>query len=442
MIAIKTLKLRTRRVRKGKDRILRELMADWKQLVEYFFDICVRYDVKSKAKLHALAYSASKSIVPDKKWHSKYRYTAMEVAVATYKSWTKLKKKRRAEKRPEFKKFFLKLYKESNGIGVYRIFRKDDAWFVRIATTPRNAVVLPLVVSDYEAKFLEVWMKGKIILGEAYLRRLSDGSYELHIAIKKEVEEKDFERRLGVDINERNVTLSVLDGGRVIYAERVGLDGIVELDYTYKMVWIRRLQKKLYSGENPRHLPKWKIKIIQRYAGRWRRRKEHLLHVVAKRIVALATTFQARIVLEDLRDIKSRILNKSRRLNRRLFLADFRKLQFLIEYKARWIGVPVSYVDPRRTSRLCPICGSPMTGLSQRELVCGRCGVVFDRDFAASINIALRDVARGVRAETPMSWVLRRSVSADGCPWEGTTCAMRGRYSSPNITKLGNTYPE
>ena len=83
-----------------------------------------------------------------------------------------------------------------------------------------------------------------------------------------------------------------------------------------------------------------------------------------------------------------------------------------------------------------------MTGLSQRELVCRRCGVVFDRDFAASINIALRDVARGVRAEAPMSWVPRRSVSADGCSWEGMICAMKGRYSLLNITKFGNTYPK
>jgi len=29
-----------------------------------------------------------------------------------------------------------------------------------------------------------------------------------------------------------------------------------------------------------------------------------------------------------------------------------------------------------------------------------------------------------------------------GAPWEGTTCTMRGRYSSPNITKFGNTYPK
>jgi len=40
-----------------------------------------------------------------------------------------------------------------------------------------------------------------------------------------------------------------------------------------------------------------------------------------------------------------------------------------------------------------------------------------------------RDMARGVRVEAPMNWVPRRSVSADGCPWEGMTCAMRSRYS-------------
>ncbi|MEX0568380.1 MAG: transposase [Candidatus Njordarchaeota archaeon] len=117
-------------------------------------------------------------------------------------------------------------------------------------------------------------------------------------------------------------------------------------------------------------------------------------------------------------------------------------MQFLIEYKAMWIGVPVSYIDPRHTSRLCPICGFLMTGSSQREVVCRRCGVVFDRDFAASINIALRDVACGVRAEAPMSWVPMWSASADGCPREGKICAMRGRYSSSNITKFGNTYPK
>ncbi|MHA1609054.1 MAG: hypothetical protein ACTSUJ_03470, partial [Candidatus Njordarchaeales archaeon] len=44
--------------------------------------------------------------------------------------------------------------------------------------------------------------------------------------------------------------------------------------------------------------------------------------------------------------------------------------------------------------------------------------------------------------EAPMSWVPRRSVSADGCPWEGMTCAMRGRYSSSSIAKFGNTYPQ
>ena len=83
MITIKTLKLRTRRARKGKDKTLQSLITDWKKLVESFFDICVRHNVKSKAKLHSLAYSASKSIVPDKKWHSKYPVSYTHLTLPT-----------------------------------------------------------------------------------------------------------------------------------------------------------------------------------------------------------------------------------------------------------------------------------------------------------------------------------------------------------------------
>ncbi|MDE1862509.1 MAG: transposase [Thaumarchaeota archaeon] len=38
-------------------------------------------------------------------------------------------------------------------------------------------------------------------------------------------------------------------------------------------------------------------------------------------------------------------------------------MQRQIQYKAVWEGIPVRFVDPRRTSKLCPICGeSKRTG--------------------------------------------------------------------------------
>ena len=272
---------------------------------------------------------------------------------------------------------------------------------------------------------------GKLKLGEAYLRRCSDGSYEIHIVFKGNVEEKKFERRMGVDINEKNVTISILDGSKVIYSAQIDISELSRLDYVYKMIKIRKLQKKLYRGYDPKLIPKKRFKIIHRYSTRWKKRKEQILHVLSKHIVSLATTFQARIVMEDLRNIKSKILKKNRRLNRRLALADFRKLQVMIEYKAKWIGIPVSYINPRNTSKLCPICKLPMTGISQRELFCRNCEITWDRDFSASINIALRDVARSVRAKVLMKWISRRRVSADEVSIEGMMCAMKGRYRIP-----------
>ena len=439
---LKTVIFRTLKANKGKDGVLWKLIKDWRKLVEFFLQKCFEYDTVSRTKLHKIAYSESKNIVKEGRWHSKYRYTAMEVALSIYKSWRKLKKKGKVEKLPEVRRFFLKLYKESNGAGVYKLVEKNDKWFIRIATTPRNFVILPLIVSDYHRRFLDAWRMGKLKLGEAYLRRCSDGSYEIHIVFKGNVEEKKFERRMGVDINEKNVTISILDGSKVIYSAQIDISELSRLDYVYKMIKIRKLQKKLYRGYNPKLIPKKRFEIIHRYSTRWKKRKEQILHVLSKHIVSLATTFQARIVMEDLRNIKSKILKKNRRLNRRLALADFRKLQVMIEYKAKWIGIPVSYINPRNTSKLCPICKLPMTGISQRELFCRNCRTIWDRDFSASINIALRDVARGVRAEVPMTPIQRRRVFFNEVWGKGKICAMKGRYSSSSIAKFGNTYPK
>jgi len=49
---------------------------------------------------------------------------------------------------------------------------------------------------------------------------------------------------------------------------------------------------------------------------------------------------------------------KNKNLRRRLNRWNFRKLQFFIEYKAKWCCLDVDYVNPYKTSTLCPICWS------------------------------------------------------------------------------------
>ncbi|WP_143592418.1 zinc ribbon domain-containing protein, partial [Thermococcus litoralis] len=73
----------------------------------------------------------------------------------------------------------------------------------------------------------------------------------------------------------------------------------------------------------------------------------------------------------------------------RLHRWSFRKLQSIIEYKAKLKGVRVVFVDPAYTSSLCPVCGGNLSPNGHRVLKC-ECGFEADRDVVGSWNISLR----------------------------------------------------
>lgn len=54
-----------------------------------------------------------------------------------------------------------------------------------------------------------------------------------------------------------------------------------------------------------------------------------------------------------------------------------------------WNGLAVEYVNPRRTSSLCPICGHKLkkSPNGQRLLRCKKCKLEFDRDVIATYNL-------------------------------------------------------
>ena len=81
---------------------------------------------------------------------------------------------------------------------------------------------------------------------------------------------------------------------------------------------------------------------------------------------------------------------RNRRLSRAL--ADAGMAEFLrqLEYKAAWAGVPFRRIDRwYPSSKRCPYCGwhNDTLTLAMREWWCGGCGVLLDRDLAASVNI-------------------------------------------------------
>jgi len=82
-----------------------------------------------------------------------------------------------------------------------------------------------------------------------------------------------------------------------------------------------------------------------------------------------------------------------------------------IEYKARLSGVRVVAVDPRNTSRTCPVCGhcEKANRRSQAQFLCVSCGhagladsIAAQNIRRAAINRPIVDNAFGVELQTPL----------------------------------------
>lgn len=127
-----------------------------------------------------------------------------------------------------------------------------------------------------------------------------------------------------------------------------------------------------------------------------RRRKESRMakqvnHTIAKRIVEKAQRHSLGIALEDLTGIRDRVtVRKSQRRQHSSWA--FADLRNKIEYKAKLAGIPVVVVDPRNTSRTCPVCGcvDKKNRPNQSTFLCVGCGYFAPADSNAAIIISRR----------------------------------------------------
>jgi len=174
-----------------------------------------------------------------------------------------------------------------------------------------------------------------------------------------------------------------------------------------------------YSGSHLNNLRKRHAKLRQKLQAKGtksarrlmkrRRRKEHrtqkhINHVISKRLVAKANGTARGIALEDLSGIKERVtVRKGQRRQHHAW--SYHDLRQKIEYKAQLAGVVVVAVDPRNTSRTCPVCGliDKRNRPRQDTFSCVSCGFCGHADTVAAGNIASRAAvnrpyAAGLRA--------------------------------------------
>ena len=146
--------------------------------------------------------------------------------------------------------------------------------------------------------------------------------------------------------------------------------------------------------------------IQKKYPKRWRYSKRILKRIrelhrkaknividesrkFAKRLVLFALKKKNAITLEELTGLIEEMRSMNRQNRWKTLHLDYRTLQKAIVTKAIEYNVPIYFIDPRGTSKLCYRCGSELV-FHARLVVCPRCGFIVDRDKNTSMNIYKR----------------------------------------------------
>jgi len=341
------------------------LFEEYREIVNELIEYAHSHGITSPRLLWYAKYRELRrkySILP-----SHYIYTACRHAASIYKSFIELKKLGMCEKdRPTFKRRTIWLDKQ--------LFKLDaEGWKVSIAVHNGRWITLRLLHGKYHEKF-----KGMEV-GEARLV-LREGDLYLHIVFRQTVVLPGLNAEamvIAIDINE-----NVIVYGNNDFIERFETnEGIVRTRYFLKR---RRIQLKV-RGKQLRK------RLLEKYRGReWQRIRE-IYYRAARKIINKAKEVSATvIVMEDLDVYKED--KGSRELNGRLHRWSYRKFQKILEYQAKLHKINVKYVDPRNTSKICPVCGGELSQSMNgcRLMRCQKCGLEEDRDIVAVRNLTRR----------------------------------------------------
>jgi len=328
----------------------------------------VRNGIKSFTRLKALKYREMRGLYLQLPSH--YVYTACQDASTRAKSFLRLERLGLVEKE----------YPEVRGVSIWL---DDHLWKPSGYTSIRITTHKGWVTVDFEPhkQYWKYINKGWKLSSEAKIK-LDKKSRQLiiYLTFAKEVEEYKPRGYLPIDVNENNVTI-MLDG--IAYLFETYTEKLI-LGYHYRRKKIQKKYDKLYGKKS-----RIKKKVLSKLKERMK--KQDIKWKIANIIVKTAYEKGYAIVLEKLgkrvaNNMVKRIRDKQ--LRHRIFQASFRGIQKAIEEKAKEYGVPIIYVNPKNTSKLCPIHNAPITYSNGSRI--GRCSKgseIWHRDVVACWNL-------------------------------------------------------
>jgi putative transposase len=256
-------------------------------------------------------------------------------------------------------------------------------YWLTLSLNRRERVSLPILFGERQRQRIEEALRGEWHFTTVEMVK-REGEWYAHFVLKKAVEVPDEpETVIAIDRGEHNlavaVALSKNDPCKPMKGQFWRGEEIKKIRGLYNHIRRKLQEKKL-------------LKKVKELKGKERDKVNQELHIIANQIVEYAKQFpKPIIVMEGLNGIRSNF-KKSKRLNRRFHSLPFRKLQTIIEYKALLEGIEVKYLtkkETRNTSKTCHRCGH-VAQVKGRVFKCPKCGMEYDRDLNACINIAHR----------------------------------------------------
>jgi len=346
----------------------RFLLEDFRLAVNNSIRAGFQARVTSRNALCKIAYRDFREQHP--RMYAQHLVSAFEVAGGVLKNHRRRVRKGVTGRIPFVKRLMMKAENQA-----YKLDRKSGV--IDLPIRAGCHVELRLVVSQYHRKYLD-----NMNLSLGSLTVLPD---RVIVAFGKDMP-KPFvpESALSLDTNERSLD-GVFVEGDVAKAVKAEFPDIAIIQQRHHDRRKRLQKKKAHDRRTSRNL-------CGMEGAREHHRIDYRLHQVANAVLGFAEDRRSAIVLEDLTGIRPR---KGRELNRRLSMWPRRKLHQIIEYKAQWKGIPVVKVDPRNSSRTCPICGKIQYSRMGAKFKCV-CGWHMDRHINASINLLQTAISKGM----------------------------------------------
>jgi len=279
-------------------------------------------------------------------------------ALATYKGWYNNPRRGR----------FPKVYRPTVWLTPKASYNVD---FGRMNVKVASVGELPILGYPRNLKEYMSWR-----MKEARLTVKGDKAF-LKVVFEKKKEKVEPKESIAVDINMAEVVVGKDDEHYVRIPTRL------EEVYHWKSL-SENLQKKYPRRwrENKRIL--YRVRSFHQKA---RRIMEDFARKVGKWVVEVARMIGANVIkLERLKNLIKSVNKLPREFHDKLYLMQYRRLQYWITWQARKHGMVIEFVNPSYSSVSCPKCGRKMKEVSHRWFKCS-CGYENDRDVIAVVNL-------------------------------------------------------